>query len=151
MDSPKEIEACSHGLIAGARFRLTLVLDDWQGATLGLFRCAVCDQHYLLSVQAWAGQNLTRRVYAFEPVNGDIARVFTRNLSSDFCDLERHRAEVSALAAAAGKVEGFVLVDLTRSEVIRTIKANAEPVCQFPDWREELPCQSVWQHQLEDG
>lgn len=87
--------------MVGEHLDFQAVIDHWQGVTAGLFLRSDSGELALAWLIAWDGPRLSERVYAVADVPSENARVYLRNMRSDYCDLGRHQAETDALIASA--------------------------------------------------
>ena len=117
----------------GETLPLVFVIDAHDGVTDAIAECS-CGQHALLNLLDWAGKHLQERVYTVSELATEPARVFLRNIRSDYCDLTRKAAEVEALGVAASAVSAVLGLSLPDLRVVATEKAHT----RRPIWRVDL-------------
>jgi hypothetical protein len=132
---------CSHCWCDQGKLNITFTIDDWQGPTDALVRCTLCGTTAFLNVIDWAGKNLSSRVFSLSLLPNSAVQVFMRNMRSDYCDLERHRAEVEALITTRRAAESIVL---TRDLQVVSIQPVTSRKPKLAAWRDDLPAGQSW-------
>lgn len=131
---------CSHDWdAAGRQLTVVFTIDGWQGATDAIVRCAGCGTPALLRLLHWSGRNLGTRVFAVSGLDSREVDVFLRNMKSDYCDLERHRAEVDALMATTGPVSRVIIARVPEMRTLASIDPSTLGTLSIASWRNRPP------------
>jgi len=140
--------SCSHDWERQDRpLAVAFTIDSWQGATDAIVRCAGCGAYALLRLLHWSGRNLSTRIFAVSGLNNPAVTVFLRNMKSDYCDLERHRAEVEALTSTAGPVSRVVVTRMPEMHVTASLEPSGIGAFSIASWRSRPPREDdpLWQ------
>jgi hypothetical protein len=92
------LKDCQHSWsVPGNRLKIVETLNDWLGPTLAILACEQCSLPALLYLVAWQGNQMSDRIYAASPLDEAVVQTYLKNISRDYCDLERKQAETEAL------------------------------------------------------
>jgi len=131
----------------GAPLTVAFTIDSWQGVTDAIVRCTGCGAWALLRLLHWSGRNLSTRIFAVSALDNQAVTVFLRNMKSDYCDLERHRAEVEALTSTAGPVSRVVVTRMPEMHVTASLEPSGIGAFSIASWRSRPPREDdpLWQ------
>jgi hypothetical protein len=132
--------------IKSTHLGLTYTLDEWQGVLNGMLHCQGCNSYSIIRLLDWAGKNLQTRVFSLADLPADSAKVFLRNMNSDYCDVTRKQDEANALYFCLGPVTHIVAIEVPGLKLLDSIRnKNTTTIC-YPDWQtlSPKPESSAW-------
>ncbi len=113
-----------------------------------MLRCQECSEFSVIRLLDWGHRNLQTRIFSLASLPVDSARVFLRNMSSDYCDLSRKQQETEALYHSLNPVSHIVAIglpDLVILDLVQTastgspVTKSATTPIRYPDWRTLTP------------
>ena len=118
----------------------------WQdGPVEAIVRCTVCAAPAWLELLDWS-RDRSMRVFALAGLRERDAALYLRNAGKGSCDPKRGRAELEALAAAAGPFERLVAWDAREERVLATVPFPSRRSVPPGGWTERLaaPEDATW-------
>ena len=113
------------------------VIDDWLGPTLALIQCNTCHTKAVINLVGWRGARLCERIYAVRVLETAVAETYQRNISHDYCDLNRKQQETDALISASSLKADLVRLILPELLVLSVCTDELNP--PFKPWQDIEP------------
>jgi hypothetical protein len=123
-------DVCSHwsGAESGSRpFRERLILDDYDGMTVGILSCVSCDATYALELLDW-DQRLRRRIFRLATIPNEIVTRYEAKGGRATCKLEIGRLELEALLSQREPTCALVALDMDEPAWLGFAEIATEPV-----------------------
>ncbi len=120
---------------ADTDLNLIYTMEYWLGVVDGILKCSHCQSYAAIRLLDWRDSNLETRVFSVAILPAETARVFLRNMASDYCDLARKGHEVEALKSALQTESQIVALQLPDLKILASVPAGAYLPLKYPDWR----------------
>ena len=111
---------CAHLVSGDYPFEVEVVMDAYLGMTDAVVRCKTCKTRYLLNLIDWVKPKLHERTYTIRLVNDDHFERFAHNVSREYCDLTRKKAEVHALTTTSRLLDETVTLNVNTLHLVCT-------------------------------
>jgi hypothetical protein len=114
------------------------ILDFWQGPVEAVARCGSCGACAwleLLDAEPVGGI----RIFALAPIREADVALYLRDRARGSCDVGRSRAELEALAAAAGPVAWLVALAPEERRMVAAVRVGPDLVLPRGAWPGRMP------------
>jgi hypothetical protein len=138
-----DVSLCPHlGALEAGAAAFTIAPDQiaawYDGPVEAIVRCAACRAPAWVELLDWSRDRAVR-VFALAGLRERDAALYLRNATKGSCDPKRGRAELEALAAAAGPFERLFAWHAREERVLAAAPLPQHPAVASGDWTERMP------------